>query len=182
MRRHVKICSSTGATPEKYGLRSSGKGSTLVQDDAVRPHRLAPTGVVRRDRRPPDANRSTRANACKGPIDGDFTTPAGAGYRFGRDTRADAGESAVATARWSCHPRRVRLLRGRAHRVSLPEHGGATIGFVAAELHPPRGSLRYAGEKLALVPARIVPAASPRWMAESFAARTDVVDLHNELC
>lgn len=40
MSRHVKICSSSPSTPEKYGLRRPGNGDTLVQDDAVFAHRL----------------------------------------------------------------------------------------------------------------------------------------------
>ena len=47
MRRHVKVCSSWSATPEKYGLRISGKRSTLVGDDAVRSLRLVRPGKTR---------------------------------------------------------------------------------------------------------------------------------------
>ena len=40
MSRHVKVCSSSASTPEKYGLRRPGNGDTLVQDDAVFSHHL----------------------------------------------------------------------------------------------------------------------------------------------
>ena len=181
MRRHIKICSSTSATPEKYGLRSSGKRSTLVQDDAVHPHRLAPSGVVRRDRRPPDANGCRRANADEGPVDRDSAHSPDAGCRVGRDTHRAAGESAPAPARWSRPPRRSRLLRGRAHRLPLPEHSSTTIRLVAAELDSSRGPLRHAGERLAVAPAGLFPGPDPRRVAESLAARNDVASLRYEL-
>ena len=47
MRRRIKVCSSSSATPEKYGLRISGKRSTLVNDDAVRSLRLPRPGTSR---------------------------------------------------------------------------------------------------------------------------------------
>src|SRR5206468_6686673 len=114
-----KICSSASATPEKYGLRRSGKGTTLVRDDAVGTLRLSRPGSGRgargghRMRLESDVQTHTRAHLTAFPR----IVPM-------QEVARDTGP-ASAPARRSVTGRLARVLL-----VALAYYVGARIGFL----------------------------------------------------
>lgn len=160
MRRHIKVCSSSRATPENYGLRRSGKGSTLVQDDAVRLLRHARPGSNRvaigphRMRLDVHVQTHTRANLTAFPR----LVPT-------RDVALDA--SAVSAPRQRRVAQRIALVIV----VALAYYVGARIGFLFQSDSVPQ-SVLWLPNSILLAALCVSPARMwPLLLAASFPAQ-----------